>query len=190
MADADAVKTLLKDTGVRMEKSIEATRHDLQSIRTGRANPSLLDRVEVEYYGSKMPLSQVATVSAPEARMLVIAPWDRGALPAIEKAILKSGLGLNPSSDGIIVRLLIPQLTEETRKGLIKQVHKRIEEGRVAIRNIRRDVIEQLRTLKKNGDIGEDEEKRTEAEAQKLTDRWVHDLDGMQKTKEAELLEV
>ena len=190
MADADAAKKLLKDAESRMEKSIESTRHDLQAIRTGRASPSLLDRVEVEYYGSKMPLPQVATVSAPEARLLVIAPWDRGALPAIERAIQKSDLGLNPSSDGIVVRLIIPQLTEESRKGLIRQVHKRIEEGKVAIRNIRRDVIEHLRTLKKNGEIGEDEEKRTEAEAQKLTDRWIQNLDTAQKTKEAELLEV
>jgi ribosome recycling factor len=190
MADPQVPKNLLRDAESRMQKSIESTRHDLQAIRTGRANPSLLERVEVDYYGSKMPLPQVATVTAPEPRMLVISPWDKGALPAIERAILKSGLGLNPSSDGIIVRLLIPQLTEETRKGLIKNVHKRIEEGRVAIRNIRRDVIEDLRGLKKNHEIGEDDEKRLESDVQKLTDRSVHDLDSMQKTKEEELMEV
>src|SRR6185503_2202329 len=150
---------------------------DLQAIRTGRANPALLERVEVDYYGSKMPLPQVATLTAPEARLLVISPWDKGALPAIERAIMKSDLGLNPSSDGSVVRLVIPQLTEETRRNLIKNVHKRIEEGKVAIRNIRRDVIEDLRALKKGGDVGEDEEKRTEAEVQKHTDRFVHDLD-------------
>lgn len=186
----DVIKELLQDSDIRMQKSIEATRHDLQAIRTGRANPALLERVEVEYYGSKMPLPQVATVTAPEARMLVISPWDRGALPAIERAIQKSGLGLNPSSDGSIVRLIIPQLTEETRKNLIRNVHKRVEEGKVAIRNIRREAIEHLRTLKKNGDIGEDEEKRTEAEVQKQTDRHSHELDNIQKSKEAELLEV
>ena len=190
MADGEGLKKLLKDSESRMQKSIESTRIDLQSIRTGRANPAVLERVEVDYYGSKMPLTQVATVTAPEARMLVVSPWDKGALPAIERAIMKSGLGLNPSSDGTIVRLLIPQLTEETRKNLIKQVHKRIEEGKVAARNIRRDAIEELRTLKKNGDIGEDEEKRTEGDVQKITDKYVHELDAMQKHKEDELLEV
>ncbi len=190
MADGADLKQFLRDTETRMQKSLESTRHDLQAIRTGRANPALLERVEVDYYGSKMPLPQVATVTAPEARMLVIAPWDKGALPAIERAIQKSGLGLNPSSDGIIVRLIIPQLTEETRKGLIKNVHKRIEEGKVAVRNIRRDAIEHLRQFKKDGQIGEDEEKRTEGDVQKLTDRYIHDLDAMQKHKEEELLEV
>lgn len=190
MADGELMKELLRDSESRMQKSLEATRHDLQSIRTGRANPSLLEKVEVDYYGSKLPLPQVATVTAPEPRMLVISPWDKGALPAIERAILKASLGLNPSSDGIIVRLLIPQLTEETRKSLIKQVHKRIEEGKVAVRNIRRDAIEDLRGLKKGGDIGEDEEKRTEGDVQKLTDKYVHELDDLQKNKEEELLEV
>lgn len=186
----DLLKELLHDGDVRMQKAIEATRHDLQAIRTGRANPALLERVEVDYYGSKMPLPQLATVTAPEARMLIVSPWDKGALPAIERAIQRSDLGLNPSSDGTLVRLIIPQLTEETRRNLIKNVHKRVEEGKVAIRNIRRDLIEDLRSLKKSGDIGEDEEKRTEAEVQKITDRHIHELDSVQKTKEAELLEV
>jgi ribosome recycling factor len=190
MAENDLLKELLKETETRMVKAIEATRHDLQAIRTGRANPALVERVEVDYYGSKMPLPQVATVTAPEPRMLVISPWDKGALPAIERAIMKSDLGLNPSSDGTLVRLLIPQLTEETRRNLIKNVHKRVEEGKVAIRNIRRDIIEDLRGLKKGGDVGEDEEKRTEAEVQKITDRHIHELDIVQKTKETELLEV
>jgi len=190
MAQEELLKEMLRDAQGRMQKSIESTRHDLQAIRTGRANPSLLERVEVEYYGSKMPLPQVATVTAPEARMLVVSPWDKGALPAIERAIMKASLGLNPSSDGNIVRLIIPQLTQETRKNLIRQVQKRIEEGKVAVRNIRRDVIEDLRSLKKGGDIGEDEEKRTEGDVQKLTDRFIHDLDAMQKAKEEELLEV
>jgi len=190
MSAGDLLKELVRESDTRMQKSIESTRHDLQAIRTGRANPSLVERVEVDYYGSKMPLPQVATVTAPEPRMLVISPWDKGALPAIERAIMKSGLGLNPSSDGVIIRLLIPQLTEETRRNLIKSVHKRIEEGKVAVRNIRRDEIEQIRSLKKGGDIGEDEEKRTEGEIQKLTDRYVHELDVMQKSKEEELLEV
>lgn len=190
MADGELLKELLRDAEHRMKRSVETTRHDLQAIRTGRANPSLLERVEVDYYGSKMPLPQVATVTAPEARMLVISPWDKNALPAIERAIQKSDLGLNPSGDGSIIRLIIPQLTEETRRNLIKNVHKRIEEGKVAIRNVRRDVIEDLRSLKKGGDIGEDDEKRTEADVQKLTDRHIHELDGAQKAKEEELLEV
>jgi len=190
MADAGDPKKLVRESDTRMQKSIESTRHDLQAIRTGRANPALLEKVEVDYYGSKMPLPQVATVTAPEARMLIVSPWDKGALPAIERGIQKSGLGLNPSSDGIVVRLLIPQLTEETRKNLIKSVHKRIEEGKVAVRNIRRDAIEQLRQMKKAGEIGEDEEKRTEGEVQKVTDRYIQDLEAMQKHKEEELLEV
>ena len=187
MAD---LKELMRDGETRMKKTIESTRHDLQAIRTGRANPALVERVEVDYYGSKMPLPQVATVTAPEPRMLIISPWDKGALPAIERAITKSDLGLNPSSDGVVVRLMIPQLTEETRKNLIKNVHKRVEEGKVAIRNIRRDVVERARTLKKGGEIGEDDEKRTEGEIQKVTDRYIHELDEVQKAKEVELLEV
>lgn len=190
MAHEEFLKELLRDAEARMQKSIEATRHDLQVIRTGRAHPGIVERVEVDYYGSKLPLPQVATITAPEPRMLVIAPWDKNALPAIERAILKSDLGLNPSSDGTIVRLAIPQLTEETRRNLIRQLHRRIEEGKVAVRNIRRDLIEDLRRLKKDGDIGEDEEKRTESDAQKVTDRYIHDLDHMQKVKEGELLEV
>ncbi len=190
MAQEELLRELIKDGDVRMQKCIEATRHDLQSIRTGRANPSLVERVEVSYYGSIMPLPQMATVTAPEPRMLLISPWDKSALPAIEKAIQKSDLGLNPSSDGINIRLVIPSLTQETRKNLIRNVHKRVEEGKVSVRNVRRDIIEDLRSLKKGGDIGEDEEKRTEAEVQKLTDRHIHQLDNMQKSKEEELLEV
>lgn len=190
MANEDLLKELVQDADGRMKKAIEATRHDLQAIRTGRAQPSLLERVEVEHYGTKMPLPQMASVTAPEARMLVISPWDKSAMPAIEKAIMKAGLGLNPSSDGSVIRLIIPQLTEETRRNLIKQVHRRVEEGKVAIRNVRRDVIEDLRTLKKDGDIGEDEEKRTEGDVQKITDRHVGELENVQKSKEEELLEI
>lgn len=190
MAETELLKELLSDAGHRMQKAIEATQHDLQTIRTGRANPQILDRVEVDYYGSKLPVNQVANVSAPEPRMLVITPFDKSSVPAIERAILKSDIGLNPNSDGQVIRLIIPQLTEETRKNLIKQVHKRVEEGKVAVRNIRRDIIEDLRSLKKSGDIGEDEEKRTEGDVQKLTDRHVHELENVQKSKEEELLEV
>jgi len=190
MPDDDLIKELLRETETRMQKSIEVTRHDLAGIRTGRANPGLVEKVEVEYYGSRLPLTQVATVTAPEPRLLVIAPWDKQVIPAIERAILKSDLGLNPASDGNVIRLPVPQLTEETRRNLIKLVHKRIEEGKVAVRNIRREAIEHLRAFKKDGEVAEDDEKRTEDQVQKQTDRCIHDLDQLQKAKEAELLEV
>lgn len=190
MTDPDVIKKLVEDAGHRMDGALEATRHDLATIRTGRANPALLDRVEVDAYGGKMPVSQVANINVPEPRMIVITPWDRSVLPAIERAILKSDIGITPNSDGTMIRLVIPTLTEETRKNLIRQVHRRIEEGKVAVRNVRRDVNEQLRNLKKNHELGEDDEKRVEAEVQKLTDRHVQDLDVIQKHKEEELLEV
>ena len=190
MADDSFLKELLAETDVRMQKSVDSLRHDLTTIRTGRANPSLLERVEVEYYGAMLPLQQVATVTAPEARLLVVTPFDKSAIPAIDKGIRRADLGLNPSSDGIVLRLPIPQLTEETRKNLIRMVHRRVEEGKVAIRNIRRETIEDLRDLKKSGEIGEDDEKRTEEHVQKLTDKYVHEMDGVQQTKEHELMEV
>jgi ribosome recycling factor len=190
MPDDDFLKELLRDAEDRMHKAVEVTRHDLSSIRTGRANPGMVEKVEVEYYGSRLPLTQVATVTAPEPRMLVISPWDKQVIPAIERAILKSDLGLNPSSDGNLVRLPVPSLTEETRRNLIKHVHRRIEEGKVAIRNVRRDVIEDLRSLKKEGDIAEDDEKRTEESVQKLTDRFIHEQEVLQRAKEQELMEV
>jgi ribosome recycling factor len=190
MADESIAKELLRDTETRMQKAVEATRHDLLGIRTGRANPGMVERVEVEYYGSRLPITQVATVTAPEPRLLVIAPWDKNAIPAIERAILKSDLGLNPSSDGVVVRLPVPQLTEERRRSLIKTVHQRVEEGKVAVRNVRRDAIEHLRAFKKDGSIAEDEEHRTEDAVQKLTDRLIHDHDQLQKAKEQELMEV
>lgn len=190
MSEAVSTKQLLRDTEERMKKSVQSTQDDIQNFRTGRANPGLVEKVEVSYYGSTMPLAQLASITAPEARLLVVAPWDKGAIGPIEKAIQKADLGLNPSNDGVVVRLPIPQLTEETRKGLIRNVHKRVEEGKVALRNIRRDAIETLRSLKKAGDLGEDEERRTEADVQKLIDRFSDQLDQMQKNKEEELMEV
>lgn len=190
MPDDDLLKELLRDAEGRMQKTVEVTRHDLAGIRTGRANPALVEKIEVEYYGSKMPLMQVATVTAPEPRMLIIAPWDKGALSAIERAIQKSDLGLNPGNDGNVVRLPVPALTEESRKNLIKVVHRRVEEGRVSVRNIRRDAVEHLRKMKKDGEVGEDDEKRTEDAVQKLTDRHIHAMDDLQKAKEHELMEV
>lgn len=190
MPDDDVLKTLLRDTEVRMQKTVEVTRHDLAAIRTGRANPAMVEKVEVEYYGQRMPLNQVATVTAPEPRMLIIAPWDKSSLSAIERAIQKADLGLNPGNDGNVVRLPVPALTEESRKNLIKVVHKRVEEGRVSLRNVRRDAVEHLRKLKKDGEVGEDDEKRTETAVQTLTDRHTHAMDDLQKAKEHELMEV
>jgi ribosome recycling factor len=190
MSDEGLAAELLSDSESRMQKAVEATRRELTTIRTGRANPGILDRVEVDYYGSKLPLSQVATISAPEPRMLVIAPWDRNALGPIERGLMKSDVGLTPNNDGTIIRLIIPQLTEERRKEMTKIVHRKIEEGKVAVRNIRRDIIEDLRSLKKSGDIAEDEEKRTEEQVQKLTDKYIYELDVAKNAKDAELMEV
>ena len=174
----------------RMKKAMEALRRDLSTIRTGRASPALLDRVHVEYYGTDTPLNQVAGVSAPEARMLMIQPWDRGTIPAIEKAIQKSDLGLTPSNDGNVIRLQIPELTEERRREMVKVVHGVGEEGKVAVRNVRRDVMHDLRELKKDGDAGEDDERRAEATLQKLTDDSTGEIDSLLKGKEEEILEV
>lgn len=190
MADDTLLKELLQETETKMQRAVEVTRHDLSSVRTGRANPGLVEKIEVDAYGSRMPLQQVATVTAPEPRLLVIAPWDKNVIPAIERAILKSDLGLNPANDGIVIRLPVPALTEETRKHLVRNVHKRVEEGKVAVRNVRRDAIEHLRHMKKEGEVGEDDEKRTEEHVQKLTDRYIHEHDAVQRAKEQELMEV
>jgi ribosome recycling factor len=181
---------LLADAKERMAKSVEATVTQFGSVRTGRANPHLLDRVMVDYYGAMTPLKQLATISAPEARLLTVTPYDKSAMKNLEKAIRDSDLGLNPSNDGNIMRLSVPELTEERRRELVKVVRHIAEEGRVGIRNVRRDVMHDLRELKSEGDVGEDEEKRAEAELQKLTDESVHQLDGLLKQKEAEILEV
>ena len=180
----------LADAENRMQKAVEALRRELASIRGGRALTSLVDHVKVEHYGSIMPLNQLATVSAPEARLLTIQPWDRQALAAIEKAIQKSDLGLNPSSDGHIIRLAIPPLTEDRRKDLVRVVHKKVEEGRVAVRNVRRDCLEELRRLERDEHVSEDDERRGQEKLQKLTDRHVADVDRLGQEKEAELLEV
>jgi ribosome recycling factor len=190
MSMESLVQTLLKVAEDRMKKAVEAAHRDLSTIRTGRANPAILERVEVDYYGSKLPLSQVATISAPEARMLVIAPWDRNALGPIERGLNKSDVGLTPNNDGTVIRLIIPQLTEERRRDMTKLVHRKIEDGKVAVRNVRRDIIEELRSLKKAGDVAEDEEKRTEEQVQKLTDKYIYELDVSRTAKDAELMEV
>jgi ribosome recycling factor len=190
MAAEELLRELLRDTEEKMQKALEATRRDLTTIRTGRANPAILDRVEVEYYGSRLPLIQVATVSAPEPRSLIIAPWDKGALGPIERALMKSDLGLTPNNDGNVIRLNIPQLTEERRREMTKMVHRKIEDGKVSVRNVRRDTIEDLRSLKKAGDVAEDEEKRTEEQVQKITDKFIYELDVAKTAKDAELMEV
>jgi ribosome recycling factor len=181
---------LLADAKERMHKSVEATLAQFGTVRTGRANPHLLDRVMVDYYGAQTPLKQLATLGAPEARLLTVTPYDKSAMKMIEKAIRDSDLGLNPSNDGNIIRLSVPELTEERRKDLVKMTRHIAEEGRIGIRNARRDVMHDLRELKSEGEVGADDEKRAEAELQKLTDEMVAQLDGHLKTKEAEILEV
>jgi len=182
------IDELLQKARDRMGKSIESTRHELATVRTGRASPHLLDRVNVDYYGAQTPLKQIATVNASEARLLTITPYDKSSIKSIEKAILESDLGLTPSNDGNLIRLTIPELTEERRKELVKVVHQLAEEGRVAIRNVRRDCMHHLRDLRKGGDAGEDEERRAETELQKLTDARVKDIDELLKGKEEEIL--
>jgi ribosome recycling factor len=180
----------ISDARDRMSKSVEATVHNFGSIRTGRANPHLLDRIMVDYYGAQTPLKQLATINAPEARLLTVTPFDKNSMNEIEKAIRNSDLGLNPSNDGNVMRLTIPELTEERRRELVKQARHIGEEGRVGIRNVRRDVMHDLRELKSEGEIGEDDERRAEAELQKLTDEKIAELDGILKGKEAEIMEV
>ena len=182
------IDDLLADARDRMGKSIEATRHEFATVRTGRASPHLLDRVNVDYYGTSTPLKQLANVAATEARLLTITPYDKSAIKHMEKAILESDLGLTPSNDGNLIRLTIPELTEERRKELVKVVHGLAEEGRVAVRNIRRDCMHDLRELRKEGEVGEDEERRAEGELQKLTDARIAEIEELLKGKEEEIL--
>ena len=184
------IDDVLADASRRMDKTVENTRHEFTTIRTGRASAGLLDRIQVATYGTKMPINQLATIGVPEPRLLTITPFDKSTIKDIEKAILESDLGLTPANDGSLIRLPIPQLTEERRKELVKLVRKYGEEGKVAIRNVRRDVMRHLEELVRNGDVGDDEERRAEERAQKLTDEHVHKIDELLKRKEAEILEV
>jgi len=184
------IDELLADATRRMDKSIESTRDHLNSVRTGRASPGMLDRIAVDYYGQQTPLKQLATIGVPEARLLTVQPFDPSSVKSIEKAIQESDLGLTPSNDGKLIRLPIPQLTEERRKEYVKIARTYAEEGRVSIRNIRRDVIHGLKELVDNGDVGADEEHRAEERAQKLTDEHVKSIDELVKHKEAEIMEV
>ncbi len=186
----DLITELIADAHERMAKSVESIRHEFGSVRTGRASPALLDRIVVDYYGTATPLKQLATINAPEARLLTIQPYDKTSIKAIERSILESDIGLTPSNDGNVIRLGIPELTEERRMQLVKVVRHICEEGRVAIRNIRRDVMHDLRELKEAGEAGSDDEHRAEVELQKVTDGRITELDELLKHKEAEILEV
>ena len=184
------IDDIIQDATRRMDASVEHTQQEFNTVRTGRASAALLDRIQVDYYGTATPLKQLATINVPEPRLLTVQPFDPGSLKGIEKAILESDLGLQPSNDGKIIRLPIPQLTEERRKELVKLVRGIAEDGRVAVRNVRRDVIHHLKELVDKGDVGSDEEHRAEERAQKLTDDHVHKIDDLLKRKEAEILEV
>jgi ribosome recycling factor len=190
MAEQELIDELLDDAEERMGKSVESCRNELATVRTGRASPHLLDRVTVDYYGAETPLRQLSQVAATDARLLTLTPYDKSAISAIEKAILESDLGLTPSNDGNVIRLQIPELNEERRRDLVKVVHGVAEEGKVAVRNIRRDVMGDLRELKKEGAAGEDEERRAESELQRLTDEATGEIDKALKGKEEEILEV
>jgi ribosome recycling factor len=187
---SELVDELLADAGERMQKSVEATRNEFATVRTGRASPHLLDRIEVEYYGARTPLRQLANISASEARLLTVTPYDKSSIKSIEKSIMESDVGLTPSNDGNVIRLTIPELTEERRKELVKIVHNIAEQGRVSVRNVRRDIMHDLRELKKEGEVGADEEHRAETELQKLTDSHTKDIDSFLAGKEEEILEV
>jgi ribosome recycling factor len=185
-----AIEDFLADAKRRMDKSIEATHHEFNSIRTGRASPALLDRITIDYYGTPTPLKSLASISAPEPRLLVVQPFDPGAIKNIERAVQESDLGLTPSNDGKVVRLPIPALTEERRKDLVKVVRRVAEDGKIAIRNVRRDVMQHLKELVVNGDVGDDEERRGEQQVQKITDDHVKSIDDLLRVKEAEIMEV
>jgi len=184
------LEELLADAKRRMAKSVDSTRHEFASVRTGRASTALLDRIQVDYYGTKTPLNQLATITVPDARLLVVTPYDKSAMKEVERAILESDLGITPSNDGKIIRLPVPQLTEERRKELVKIVRHVAEDGRVAVRNVRRDAIHHLKELVDKGEAGSDEEHRAEERVQKLTDDHVHEIDELLKKKEAEIMEV
>jgi len=185
-----AIEDFLADCNTRMHKSIDATRNEFNTVSTGRASAALLDRITIDYYGTPTPLNNIATISAPEARLLSIQPYDGSQIKAIEKAIQESDLGLTPNNDGKLIRLPIPPLTEERRKELVKVVRRYAEEGKVAVRNIRRDVMKHLEDLVRNGEVGDDEERRAETQVQKLTDDNIKSIDEMLKHKEAEIMEV
>lgn len=184
------INDVIADAKAHMQKAVDATRHEFAALRTGRASPALLEQIRVDYYGVPTPIPQLATVTVPEPRLLVIHPWDKKLAKEVEKAILKSELGLVPSSDGVYVRVPIPPLTEERRKELVKIAHRYAEEGRVAIRNIRREAKEMIEQLEEDGDISEDDAKRGLEELQKLTDKVIAEIDALLAAKDKEIMEV
>ena len=184
------IEEVLDEIGERMQKSVEALQDDLLSIRTGRASPALVEKLAVEYYGTPTPLNQMASIAAPEPRLLVIRPWDPSALADIERAILKSDLGLTPMNDGMLIRLSIPRLTEERRRELVKVVARRVEEGRIAVRNLRRDALQDLKEFEKEKMISEDDFFRGKDKVQELTDKFIEEIDGIGKRKEEEVMEI
>ena len=186
----ELIDELLADAKERMAKSVESSRGELATVRTGRASPHLLDRINVDYYGTDTPLNQLANIATTDARLLTLTPYDKSSIPAIEKAILEADVGLTPTNDGNVVRLKVPELTEERRKEMVRILHTVAEEGRVAVRNIRRDVMGDLRELKEEGEVGEDEERRAEEQLQKVTDAAVGEIDTLMKAKESEILTV
>jgi ribosome recycling factor len=190
VSDETLIDAALADTRERMNKAVEHTKAEFSSVRTGRAAPGLVEKLKVDYYGTEVPLQQLAGFSVPEARLLLITPYDKGALKAIEKAIQQSDLGINPSNDGALIRLVFPQLNEERRKELVKLVRHRAEEGRVAVRNVRRSTRHDLEALERDGDISSDDLERAEKELEKLTHELVAEIDRLVAHKEQELLEV
>jgi len=181
---------LLSDAERNMQKTVEVIDKEFASLRAGRATPALLDKISVEYYGAPTPINQMANINVPEARLLVIQPWDKNTMPDIERAILKSDLGITPANDGIVIRLAVPQLTKERRTELVKVIKKRAEEGRVAVRNLRRDANDGLKNQQKDGDISEDELRHLQDEVQKLTDKYIKEIDALFATKEKEIMTV
>ncbi len=184
------IEETLKDAEHRMQSAVAALDREMDTIRTGRARPSLVEGLKVEYYGTPTPLNQLATINAPEPRLITIQPWDKTQLGTIEKAIQKSDLGLTPTNDGNLIRLVIPQLNEERRKELVKVVHKKVEDGRVAVRNVRRDALDHLRKMQHDKQITDDDERHAQDRLQKITDKYVAEVDKHGHTKEQELLEV
>jgi ribosome recycling factor len=184
------IEELLDDAGRRMDRSVDATLHEFNTVRTGRASAALLDRITVDYYGQATPVKQLATINVPEPRLLTIQAFDPGSIKAIERAIMESDLGLQPSNDGKLIRLPIPQLTEERRKELVRVVRGLAEDGRIAIRNVRRDCMHDLKELVRDGEVGDDEERRAEQQVQKITDEHTQTIDELLKAKESEIMEV
>ena len=180
---------LLEEAELKMEDSVDALARSLASVRTGRASPGLIEHLQIDYYGTSVPLNQLASISVPEARLLTVQPWDKRSIPAVEKSILQADLGLNPASDGELIRIPIPPLTDERRRDLAKLVSRRVEEGRVSVRNARRESVDQARSLKKAKEISEDEERRTTEQLQKLTDSFVKKISDLGQAKEQELME-